>query len=264
MDPLQAIIDQVVSTPVLLVATDFDGTLSPLIEEFDRPLPSRHAMAALERMAALANTRVAVVSGRGLVDLQARIGVHRGWEYCGSHGAEIAGERVDPIGPESARQISRIRERLDALAREHPGSAVERKSRGVAFHYRGTEESRVARLESALLELSRNAHGLCVRTGSCVVEYQVDTLTKADGLRRIQERTHATAVLFIGDDRTDEDAFRALGPADAGVKVGAGPTAARFRVEGIAAVEALLARLADERRARAPVESPRTVEGERA
>ena len=59
-------------------------------------------------------------------------------------------------------------------------------------------------------------------------------------------------------------AFRALGPADAGVKVGAGPTAARFRVEGIAAVEALLARLADERRARAPVESPRTVEGERA
>jgi len=82
-----------------------------------------------------------------------------------------------------------------------------------------------------------------------VIEFLADMVTKGDGIRRIRHRVGASAVVFIGDDLTDEHGFLALGSGDAGVKIGPGDTRAQFRLGGIDQVARLLALLADDREA---------------
>lgn len=88
-----------------------------------------------------------------------------------------------------------------------------------------------------------------MRFGSMVIEFLADTITKADGLRRLRHRTGASAVIFVGDDLTDEHAFLSLTPSDAAVKVGPGDTRAQYRVGSVDDVARLLILLADEREA---------------
>ena len=84
---------------------------------------------------------------------------------------------------------------------------------------------------------------LTVRDGKNVVEFSVRDATKGDGLRALAERFSPDAVLFAGDDVTDEDALAVLGPDDVGIKVGWAPTIAPFRVADPAAVTAVLEHL---------------------
>ena len=85
------------------------------------------------------------------------------------------------------------------------------------------------------------------RTGHHIVEYAFRDEGKDAGVAWLRDRTDATAVLFAGDDVTDEDALRSLVPGDVGVRVGAGETAAIVRVAGIPELADLLARLAQDR-----------------
>jgi trehalose 6-phosphate phosphatase len=86
---------------------------------------------------------------------------------------------------------------------------------------------------------------LTKKPGKEVLELAVTDADKGSALRRLRAETGAAAALYLGDDVTDEDAFRALHPGDLGVKIGTGDTAARFRVADPAAAIALLGRLAD-------------------
>jgi trehalose-phosphatase len=243
------IVKRVASAPVLLVAADFDGTLAPLV---DHPALARIQPAAAEalgRLARVRQTHVAVISGRGLDDLRLRVGSHASWELSGSHGAELSDDRPRDLSSESRSQCASIAEHLTRLAESHPGCFVEVKPRGVAFHYRGLRDADAKDVVSAVTSLLPSVPALKLRLGSKVVEFVADAVTKADGLRRIMFRTGACAALFIGDDLTDEHVFRVLGPLDAGVKVGAGESAAEFRVQDPEAVAQLLTHLAQEREA---------------
>lgn len=246
---LDHIVKHVAATPVLLVATDFDGTLAPLVEHHDRATASPTAMAALARLGMLPRTHVAVVSGRGLADLRVQLGWPRQWELSGSHGAELSGEADLPVPAEGRGQLDKVTERLASVARVHKGCFVEHKPRGVAFHYRGVADEIARVAVDAITDLATQFPALSMRCGSMVIEFLVDRFTKADGLHRLRDRAGATAVIFIGDDLTDEDAFASLQLGDAGVKVGQGDTQAQFRVESVGDVERLLERLADEREA---------------
>jgi trehalose-phosphatase len=90
-----------------------------------------------------------------------------------------------------------------------------------------------------------------VRTthGKEVVELSVVDTDKGRALDRLREETGADAVVFAGDDVTDETAFARLTPTDVGIKVGPGDTAARFRVESTTSVATVLAALAEARSA---------------
>ena len=83
------------------------------------------------------------------------------------------------------------------------------------------------------------------RRGRDVFEFSVRSTTKGDAVRMLREFSGATAVLFAGDDVTDEDGFRALGTEDLSLKCGDGETAARFRVADTIEVAAVLERLAE-------------------
>ena len=246
---LSDIVTHIASTPVLLVATDYDGTLAALVERPDRAEPNSGALAALDRLSVVPHTHVAVVSGRGLADLNARLGAPTGWALSGSHGAEIAGEVERPMPPETWAQLGELGVLLTSIASSHPGCFVEHKPRGVAYHYRGVSDEHAGSAVDGVTALAERFPALTMRLGSMVVEYLADRITKADGIRHLRHRTGASAVVFIGDDLTDEHAFLSLVPSDASVKVGPGDTRAQFRVGSVDEVARLLVLLAQRREA---------------
>ena len=86
---------------------------------------------------------------------------------------------------------------------------------------------------------------LTKKPGKEVLELAVTDADKGTALRRLRDEVGAAGALYLGDDVTDEDGFRALAADDVTVKVGDGPTAARYRVADIPGALALLGRLAD-------------------
>lgn len=244
------------SSRVLLVATDFDGTLSPLVEDHRLAGPAAGAIRALERLCAIPGTHVGVLSGRGLADLGSRLGSPGGWALFGSHGAESGDGPVAPIPAAMADRLRAIEKALRCLCGAVRGLAVETKPRGVALHYRGIGPGDEARVEASILRMVEEHPELRMLRGSRVVEFVVDPTTKADALRTLRLRVDATVVVFVGDDLTDEHAFRSLRPCDFGIKVGPGETAARFRLGSVDEVVRFLEELGSIRAARfRPVEA---------
>ena len=85
LDPLRSL----AQTPILLVATDYDGTLSPIVDDPLQARPSRESSVALRSLAELANTHVAIISGRALRDLAALSRFPEEIHLVGSHGSEF-------------------------------------------------------------------------------------------------------------------------------------------------------------------------------
>ena len=237
------------SALVLLVAADFDGTLSPLAEHHSRAEPTPGALAALDRLSEIPNTHVAIVSGRGLEDVRLRLGRHDRWDLFGSHGAEVHGDASQPIPSDLRDRLRELDSRLEALCDRFAGLTVESKPRGIAVHYRALTEGEGAVAEEAVLRLATEFPELGLQAGTKVVEFLADRVTKADALCSLRTKYGASVVVFIGDDLTDEHAFRSLRPCDFGIKVGQGDTAARFRLLSVDDVVRFLSALADFREA---------------
>ncbi len=258
MTPRQAV-STLAATERLLVALDFDGTLSPLV---DAPMDARMlpaARAALEALTVTPATTVALVSGRSLADLRV-IAEHREDSpilLAGSHGAEHwvpggepGGEPGD--GPSVAERAERDRLRAAAedLIAGIPGAWIEPKEFGFAVHSRTVAAADRAAVNDRVDALMVDeAPTWRRRTGHRIVEYAFRDVGKDAAVAWLRARTGATAVLFAGDDVTDEDALASLDAGDVGVRVGAGDTAASVRVDGIPELAALLVLLAHERSA---------------
>lgn len=237
----------------LLLALDFDGTLAPFV---DAPASARalpQAAAALARLEALPDTWVAFVSGRPLASLEAVTEADADALLIGSHGVEIRfgrdGVSLDLTDDERAtlEQLGRV---LGALVESAPGTRLEVKPVGFGVHYRRVEGETGADVVSrAYAAAAAVSDALTIRDGKDIIEFSVRGANKGDGIQRLREYTHATAVLFAGDDVTDEDGFAVLRPdaGDLGVKVGEGETAAQFRVADERAIATLLTLLADAR-----------------
>lgn len=250
MNSLEAELGRVAAAPCLLVASDFDGVLAPIVPRPELATPDPEALAALRSLSGVARTHAALVSGRALTDLVARAGDVTGLRLIGSHGAEV--DRPDP-----ALQSKELRDHVDQLAAELTriaegvdGLSVERKPFGAVLHYR-LAEPRVA--EQAVAEarsgIARQP-GIHVREGKMVLEVSVVDADKGRGLDQLRHRVRADTVVYLGDDRTDEDAFAVLGSRDLSIKVGPEATVAMHRVAGPVDAWRILRRLAQLRAAR--------------
>jgi trehalose 6-phosphate phosphatase len=224
----------------LLVASDYDGVLAPLVDDPSAAVPQPGVAEALARVAAHDGVVVALVSGRGVADLQAVSGLAGGYRWVGSHGAEFDG----PLTGELAARRDALAERLAPLVAAVPGARLEVKPASVAVHVRQVPDRLAA---AALLQDADRAAdpSLTKKPGKEVLELAVTDADKGSALRRLRAELGVVAAIYLGDDLTDEDAFRALPADDVTVKVGEGQTAARFRIADPAAVVALLHRLAD-------------------
>ncbi|NLP85727.1 trehalose-phosphatase [Microbacterium sp. CFH 90308] len=247
----------IAASALLLVALDFDGTLSPLEDEpMDaRMLPA--ARAAIDALVAAPRTIVAFVSGRSLVDLRV-IAEHDDYSQvllAGSHGAEfwIPGQGVVAHGEDQGdvRLRDMLRTHAEEATAHLDGVWIEPKTFGFGVHTRRAEPSaahEANRLVDAII--AEEAPHWRRRTGHNIVEYAFRHEGKDSAIAELRERTDASAVLFAGDDVTDEDALRSLREGDLGVHVGTGPTAATLSVPDIEALARLLSVIAAERSAR--------------
>ncbi|MEX2422270.1 MAG: trehalose-phosphatase [Actinomycetota bacterium] len=197
-----------------LVVLDFDGVLSHIVSEPDRATP---VAGALEAVLVLARqTSVAVVSGRPTSDLQARLGPLP-VTLAGAHGAEIfhTDQTVEHLveATDFSERLDSVEHELRELVDAEPGWLVERKPTAVAVHHRlAAPDSVDELLPRVRAHLERSVPGdppFAVLSGKAVLELRPATVDKGRALDLIAERTPRLSPLVLGDDVTDEDAFRA-------------------------------------------------------
>lgn len=232
----------IAAADTLLVALDFDGTVSHLDDD---PMAVRAVPAASAVVAALSrldDTYVAYVSGRSLRDLEIiseRPPVSP-IILVGSHGAEYMlpaalsgpddGADADDDGEGDVDGDAVLERARDAVA-DLEAVRIEPKRFGFAVHTRVADADATAestrRIDRLMGEI---APGWRRRSGHDVVEFSWRPEGKDVAVERLRDIVGATNVIFAGDDVTDEDALAALRPADLGVRVGTGETAAAIRV----------------------------------
>ncbi|WP_304118460.1 trehalose-phosphatase [Mycolicibacterium bacteremicum] len=243
---LQDALTRAAASPRLLVTSDFDGTLSPIVDNPGdaRPLPA--AAAALEALAALPDTTAALISGRALAVLRELSGASAAVQAIGSHGAEFDTGFAHEI---DTALLDEIVETLHSIAAGRPGVAVETKPASVALHVRNASAADGEAALTLAREAARSwdAH---LTAGKAVLEFAVIVTDKGEAVDVLRDRSGATAVVFLGDDVTDEKAFRRMRDGDIGVKVGPGDSLAGFRVDSPEDVASVLAHLVNERRRR--------------
>jgi trehalose 6-phosphate phosphatase len=237
--------------PRVLIALDFDGTLSPFVLD---PMQARAVPGAIEALrgaAALEGVTVAVVSGRDLATLGTLTGIGADDEVTliGSHGAETSlpgheslATGADFLDPEATATLSVVGDELEAIRSRYPAVRLEHKPSAVALHTRGVDPSVAAAAAAAALEVGERHPGVHVMPGKNVVELTVREPNKGNAVIGLAQVTGSEATLYVGDDVTDERAFTALDPAsgDLTVKVGEGETAATQRVPDPPSVVRLL------------------------
>jgi len=235
-----------------VVFLDYDGTLTPIVprpEDADLDDVMREAVRALA-----ARCVVAVISGRNLEDVTQRVGVDDLY-YAGSHGFDVKG----PDGlrfeqPEGAEALPALDEAENAL-RERVGSVegaqVERKRFAIAVHYRNAPPDRTGDIENAVEGVRAQVKGLRKRGGKKIFELAPDVdWDKGRAVRWLMDALDLgsdAAPLYIGDDLTDEDAFRVVRDNGVGVVVDGSRrlTAATHRLEDVDAVRAFVERLSE-------------------
>lgn len=228
--------------PVLdtaLVAFDVDGVLAPLVGHADDAelLPDvRPALAALAE-----RSKVAILSGRALESLERLFAFPAGIDVIGSHGLEVRGAaspQLDDDERYTYDQLEIIATRGAEAAGD--GAWVEYKPASVVLHTREAESVLAEPAVKAVTDLARMIDDAQVKPGSGVVELLARTASKGVALLALAERLGRSPIVYLGDDVTDEDAFRVMADRDISVRIGPGESGARFRLAGPADVGEVL------------------------
>jgi trehalose-phosphatase len=231
------------------VFLDYDGTLTPIVSQPEDAWLSDSMRQTLRELAARAPV-VAILSGRDLDDVRRRVNID-GVVYAGSHGFDIAGagglrrELGAAYLPVLDIAETEVREALDEIA----GAQLERKHFSVAAHYRNVNENDAFKVALAVDAVAARHRELRRMDGKKVYELLPDidwnkgkaTLWLLETLG-LESRSGGIRAIYIGDDRTDEDAFRALEQRGIGILVSeqSQPTAARYSLKDPAEVERFL------------------------
>jgi trehalose-phosphatase len=237
---LTVAITELANTPALLVAVDFDGVLAPIVSDPAAASPLPESVDALLGLAELADTSVAVVSGRALDDLAALSKLPPQIHLVGSHGAEFDHGFGDQLTDDRLDLRAELRRELGHIVAGAEGVLLEPKPASVAVHVRNAPHEVGTRVLREVMEGPGSWPGIHTTAGKKVLELAVISASKGTALDLLRERLGATAVFFAGDDVTDEKAFARLRKDDVGVKVGSGETLARYRIGSPEDVTSLL------------------------
>jgi trehalose-phosphatase len=238
-------------TPAVFL--DYDGTLTPIVDRPDQAELSPDMRQALTRLARACP--VTIVSGRGRDDVEALVGIP-GINYAGSHGFDVSApgagdlhlEGTEELVPVVSAAADEIRRRTSRI----PGVLVEDKTYAVAVHYRLVDSGLVPEVERVVDEALDSRPELRKTGGKKVFELRpVMEWDKGRAVRWLLgaldlDRADVWAI-YIGDDITDEDAFRALEEDGTGILVAElpRPTAACYSLQDVVEVRELLNRIAE-------------------
>jgi len=228
---------------------DYDGTLAPIVSRPENAWLSDSMQQALQELATW--VPVVILSGRDLDDVRRRVNIDA-IVYAGSHGFDIAGPRG------LRRQVAaEFLPKLDIAEKELRGALdgildaqVERKHFSIAAHYRNVRENDILRVKQAVDEVAARHRELRSMDGKKVYELLPDIdWDKGKAvlwLLETLELEHGDVrPIYIGDDSTDEDAFRALEQRGVGILVTEQPrrSVARYVLKDSGEVELLLRHL---------------------
>lgn len=219
-----------------LFILDYDGTLAYVTDRPHQAKPHPEVVDLLNRLER--RHPVAILTGRSVRDVGELLGV-AGIRVIGVHGIESG----TTDGPVESLVPDRVMERLERLRQDLPdiaGLEVEDKDSAIALHYRNAEDP--AEAEKALRTWSeRVPDELEPLWGKKVLEIRPLGYDKGRAARTLMEEHPGRTPVVIGDDTTDEEAFRAV-EEGVTIKVGPGETAARYRLAGVDEVVAYLRR----------------------
>jgi trehalose 6-phosphate phosphatase len=227
---------------------DVDGTLLDLAAAPDRVRVDAGVAELLARLSRALGGAAALISGRAIADVD-RLFPGLRPPIAGQHGlvrrrADGSIRRHRPTSP----GIGRLRRELARFAAQHDGLLLEDKGATLALHYRLAPRlaSHVHRTMRAALAAVAPEGGWRLQPGKRVLEVTPDGRDKGTAVRDYLHEAPFTGRIpvFVGDDRTDEFGFAAAAAAGGwGVKVGPGPTCARYRLRDVAAVRRWLSGL---------------------
>ena len=225
----------------VLLALDFDGTLSPIVDRPELALLPAQTKESLIRLSHNEKFLVGVISARGLDDVRARVGID-GLIYAGNHGMEICGRGMDFVHPEASRLNTSLNHAFDQLQqglKQLKGVIVEHKGLSLTVHYRLTPDELVGKVKETVdVAVSQfvQSGAVTLSAGKLAIEIlpSVDW-GKGDAIREIRTALSQSSLpVYFGDDLPDEDGFAAVQSAG-GFGVFVGPprvaTAALHRVD---------------------------------
>jgi alpha,alpha-trehalase len=237
-------------TPAIFL--DYDGTLTPIVDDPKKATLPDKTRKVIKRLAG--HYSVAIISGRDLSDVQNMMGI-KDIAYAGSHGFDIVGPggkyRNQKMGKRFLPALRRAEQELREAVNDIQGARIEHKRFAIAVHYRQVKSADVKTLEERFNDTASHYPELRKSTGKKVIELRPDVdWDKGRALLYLLDTLYTdggrVVPLYIGDDTTDEDAFRAIG--DRGVTIVVGQerrhTAAHYKLLDPAEVAKFLHMLA--------------------
>ena len=238
----------------LLVMLDVDGTLAPIAPTPEQAAVPPATLAVLRQLGGIPGITLGFVSGRAAADTWRMTGVDGAW-VAGNHGIELRRPDGDVVVDASVLRheadIAAAAQTLQADLASIDGAIVENKRWTISVHYRLVADADVARLQERSQQVA-SERDLRVLEGKKIVELRPPAdVNKGTAVRALLQHAGITrgsgSAMYVGDDRTDEDAFGALRdalPGSVTVRVdahaGASPTLAEFSIGGTEELRALL------------------------
>jgi trehalose 6-phosphate phosphatase len=213
-DRLTTFFDQLRSASTRILLLDYDGTLAPFQIQRDRALPYPEVSPLLGRIMR-SGTRVVLISGRPAREVVLLSGIHPHPEIWGSHGLEhLQTDGSYHVGPLSPEQEAGLLQAAEYLRSQGLEDRMELKPSGVALHWRGMPDSQSQVLRGRVQQCWARLAGrysLELLDFDGGLEIKVKGRDKGKAVAAIIKDCDSQAVIaYLGDDRTDEDAFRAL------------------------------------------------------
>jgi trehalose-phosphatase len=219
--------DRLRSAPSRALLLDYDGTLAPFTPDREHAFPYPEVpelVAGIMRT----GTRVVLISGRPATELLFLSGIHPHPEIWGSHGAErLLPDGSYQVEPPSSDHQSALKAAVHSLNACGFSSHVEIKPGGIAVHWRGLPPAERGAMEAKIRKLFASAieeHGLHLLPFDGGLELRSPGKNKGDAVSTIlQESGSEVAAAYLGDDQTDENAFRAIKGRGVAILVRADP-----------------------------------------
>ncbi|MFH1868003.1 MAG: trehalose-phosphatase [Candidatus Omnitrophota bacterium] len=200
----------------ILLLLDYDGTLTPIVRRPDKALLSPKTKTVLKNLIKNKCIILSVVTGRSIKKIKALVGLSNIY-YAGNHGLEIGFGKSSSVIPEARKSLSLVK-KLSAILKKElwavKNAEIEDKGVTISVHYRRVSSRQIPQLKKIVSEITQSyvkSKKIIVGGGKKIIEIRPPVKwDKGKYCLYLLKKFKGALPVYIGDDITDEDAFKAL------------------------------------------------------